>query len=552
MSLIKVKYKNEEKEYEKGILISEIADEYKDDYKHDILVATVDNRVTSLDTKLNKNCTLDFCDISSHSGHVAYEKGIFFLFSVAVREILNCDVKLLHSLDKGVYGEILTNNLISEVTIEKIKIKMKELCSSNLPITKIMVSRIDAIEYYNKINQMDKANSLRYISNSSISLYKLSDTLDFFYGILPNNTKLLKKFNVKFLKDNKFVLMIPDRTNFDFFENSKLIKDEKLLSSLEENDKYLESLKINTSVELNKMISSGNYGDLIRVSEAISNNELFDIADKISKEKDLKVVLITGPSSSGKTTTARKLALFLKSKGLSPIPISVDDFYMDMKDRVLDENGEPEKEKIDAIDTSLFNKKISELLNKKEVYMPKYNFIKGEKEYDEKVTKMEDNSVLVIEGIHAFNEQLTEMIPDKNKFKIFICPLTPLNIDNHNIFKSVDNRLLRRIVRDNMTRGTSANVTLKLWENVRKEEEKNIIPYKRDADVIFNTSLAYELGVLKTYAEPLLFSVLEDDPNYDEAIRLINLFRVILSMPSENVPFDSIIREFIGGSCFKD
>ncbi len=552
MSLIKVKYKNEEKEYEKGILISEIADEYKDDYKHDILVATVDNRVTSLDTKLNKNCTLDFCDISSHSGHVAYEKGIFFLFSVAVREILNCDVKLLHSLDKGVYGEILTNNLISEVTIEKIKIKMKELCSSNLPITKIMVSRIDAIEYYNKINQMDKANSLRYISNSSISLYKLSDTLDFFYGILPNNTKLLKKFNVKFLKDNKFVLMIPDRTNFDFFENFKLIKDEKLLSSLEENDKYLESLKINTSVELNKMISSGNYGDLIRVSEAISNNELFDIADKISKEKDLKVVLITGPSSSGKTTTARKLALFLKSKGLSPIPISVDDFYMDMKDRVLDENGEPEKEKIDAIDTSLFNKKISELLNKKEVYMPKYNFIKGEKEYDEKVTKMEDNSVLVIEGIHAFNEQLTEMIPDKNKFKIFICPLTPLNIDNHNIFKSVDNRLLRRIVRDNMTRGTSANVTLKLWENVRKEEEKNIIPYMRDADVIFNTSLAYELGVLKTYAEPLLFSVLEDDPNYDEAIRLINLFRVILSMPSENVPFDSIIREFIGGSCFKD
>lgn len=552
MSLIKVKYKNEEKEYEKGILISEIAEKYKDDYKHDILVATVDNRVTSLDTKLNKNCILDFCDISSHSGQVAYEKGIFFLFSVAVREILNCDVKLLHSLDKGVYGEILTNNLISEVTIEKIKIKMKELCSSNLPITKIMVSRIDAIEYYNKINQMDKANSLRYISNSSISLYKLSDTLDFFYGILPNNTKLLKKFNVKFLKDNKFVLMIPDRTNFDFFENFKLIKDEKLLSSLEENDKYLESLKINTSVELNKMISSGNYGDLIRVSEAISNNELFDIADKISKEKDLKVVLITGPSSSGKTTTARKLALFLKSKGLSPIPISVDDFYMDMKDRVLDENGEPEKEKIDAIDTSLFNKKISELLNKKEVYMPKYNFIKGEKEYDEKVTKMEDNSVLVIEGIHAFNEQLTEMIPDKNKFKIFICPLTPLNIDNHNIFKSVDNRLLRRIVRDNMTRGTSANVTLKLWENVRKEEEKNIIPYMRDADVIFNTSLAYELGVLKTYAEPLLFSVLEDDPNYDEAIRLINLFRVILSMPSENVPFDSIIREFIGGSCFKD
>ncbi len=552
MSLIKVKYKNEEKEYEKGILISEIAKEYKDDYKYDILVSMIDNRVTSLDTKLNKDCTISFCDISSHSGYVSYEKGIFFLFSVAAREILNCDVKFLHSLDNGIYGQILTNNLISEVTIEKIKMKMRDLANDALPITKIMVSRIDAIEYYNKINQIDKAKSLRYISNSSISLYKLSDTLDFFYGVLPNNTSLLNKFNVKFLKDNKFVLMIPDKTNYDNFENVKLIKNEKLLNSLEKNDKYLESLKIDTSVELNKMISSGNYGDLIRVSEAISNNELFDIADKISKEKDLKVVLITGPSSSGKTTTARKLTLFLKSKGLNPIPISVDDFYVDVKDRVLDENGEPEKEKIDAIDTNLFNKKISGLLNKKEVHMPKYNFIKGEKEYSEKTTKMDDNSVLVIEGIHAFNEQLTEMIPDKNKFKIFICPLTPLNIDNHNIFKSFDNRLLRRIVRDNMTRGASAKTTLKLWQNVRKEEDENIIPYMKDADVIFNTSLAYELGVLKTYAEPLLFSVLEDDPNYDEAIRLINLFRVILSMPSENVPFDSIIREFIGGSCFKD
>lgn len=552
MSLIKVKYKNEEKEYEKGILISEIAKEYKDDYKYDILVSMIDNRVTSLDTKLNKDCTISFCDISSHSGYVSYEKGIFFLFSVAAREILNCDVKFLHSLDNGIYGQILTNNLISEVTIEKIKMKMRDLANDALPITKIMVSRIDAIEYYNKINQIDKAKSLRYISNSSISLYKLSDTLDFFYGVLPNNTSLLNKFNVKFLKDNKFVLMIPDKTNYDNFENVKLIKNEKLLNSLEKNDKYLESLKIDTSVELNKMISSGNYGDLIRVSEAIKNNELFDIADKISKEKDLKVVLITGPSSSGKTTTARKLTLFLKSKGLNPIPISVDDFYVDVKNRVLDENGEPEKEKIDAIDTNLFNKKISELLNKKEVHMPKYNFITGEKEYSEKITKMEDNSVLVIEGIHAFNEQLTEMIPDKNKFKIFICPLTPLNIDNHNIFKSSDNRLLRRIVRDNMTRGASAKTTLKLWQNVRKEEDENIIPYMKDADVIFNTSLNYELGVLKTYAEPLLFSVLEDDPNYDEAIRLINLFRVILSMPSENVPFDSIIREFIGGSCFKD
>lgn len=552
MSLIKVKYKDKEYEYEKGTIINNILDEFKKDYKYDILVATINNRVTSLSDKLNRNCTIDFFDISSSIGSKAYERGILFLFSKAVKEVLNCDVKILHTLDCGIYVEILTNNLISEVTVEKIKIKMRQLCESSYQITKIMVSRVDAIEYYEKINQIDKANSLRYISNSSISLYKMDDTLDFFYGVLPNNSNLLNKYNVKYIKDNKVAIIIPSFANIDNFESIKFNKNEKYLNAIEKNDNYLSSLGITTSADLNKMISTGDYNDLIRVSEALQNNELFEIADKISKEKDLKIVLITGPSSSGKTTTSRKLTLFLKSKGLNPIPISVDDFYIDVKDRVLDENGEPERERISAIDTNQFNKKVSELLNGEKVKLPKFNFILGKQELSDKSTKMDEKSVLIIEGIHAFNEQLTEMIPDKNKFKLYICPLTPLNVDNHNMFNSNDNRLLRRIVRDNMTRGASASDTLKFWKNVRKVEEEIILPYVKDADFIFNTSLIYELGVLKTYAEPLLFSVMEDDPNYDEAIRLINLFRVILGMPSDGVSSDSIIREFIGGSCFKD
>ena len=550
MSIIKVKYKDKEYEYESGIKLEDIAKDFKDNYKYKIILGSINNKTCDLNTEVNRDSKIDFYDYSSKIGNNSYQKGLSFLFSKAVRDVLNCDVKMMHTINQGIYCEILTNNIISEVTVQKIKIRMKELNDSKISINKILVSRMEAIEYYNKINQTNKASSLRFISNSNISLYKMDDTLDYYYGPLPNNTSLIDKYNIKYINDNKVILLYPNM--YDLESDLKFNRNDKLLEVLEKNDKYNEDLRIYTSVELNKTISTGFYGDLIRVSEAISNNNLFDITEEISKDKNIKMVLITGPSSSGKTTTARKLTLFLKSKGLRPIPISVDDFYINLKDRVLDENGEPEKEKISAIDTNLFNKKISELLEGKEVTLPRYNFVKGISEEGNKKIKMNEKSILVIEGIHAFNEKLTEMIPDKNKFKLFICPLSPLNVDNHNIFKETDNRLLRRIVRDNKTRGYSASDTLGMWKNVRKAEEEMVLPYMKDADYIFNTSLIYELGVLKTYAEPLLFSVNEDDPNYGEAIRLINLFRLVLGMPSDLVPNDSIIREFIGGSCFKD
>lgn len=547
---IKVVYKDKNLEYQKGISLADIAKEFKSDYKHNILVATLNNKVVSLDTKLTRDCTIDFFDITSTIGSNAYEKGAIFLFVKAVRDVLNCDVKILHSIENGIYCEVLSNNLISEVTIEKIKMKMRDIVNASLSMSKIMVSRIDAIDYYMKIKQEDKAKSLRYISNSSISLYKLDDMLDYFYGVLPNNTKLIDKFNIKYLKENKVILLIPSSYNLN--SELKFIKNDKILELVEKNDKYLCSVGIDISTELNNIISTGNYGDLIRISETLQNDRLLEISDKIIKNKEIKMILITGPSSSGKTTTSKKLSLFLRSKGLKPLPISIDDFMINTKDRVLNESGEPEKERISIIDTNLFNKKISELLASKEVNLPRFNFETGLQETSDKKIKMEEKSVLIVEGIHAFNPELTEMIPDKNKFKLFISPLTPLNIDNHNMFKWFDNRLLRRVVRDNRSRGTSASETLKMWKNVRKVEEEDVLPYIKDADEIFNTSLVYELGVLKTYAEPLLFSVREDDENYDEAIRLINLFRVILGIPSEEVPNDSIIREFIGGSCFKD
>lgn len=550
MATIKISINNKEYEFEKGTTLLEMSKKFQNEFKSDIIVALVNNKLTPLDTKMLRNAKVIFKDIVDSIGNRTYTRGLYYVFIKAVKDVLNCDAKIMHLVDNGIYCEILTNNLISEVTVEKIKIRMREIAEAKMPITKIIVSRLDAIEYYERVNQFDKANSLRFISNSSVSLYKLDDTLDYFYGVLPCNTSYITKFNVKYLKDNKVVLLPP----YEFLKDEKLKfdKNEKLLSAISRNDEYLENLGINTSVELNNSISNASYGDIIRISETLQNNRLFEIADKITKNKDIKIVLITGPSSSGKTTTSKKLSLYLRCKGYEPIPISIDDFYTDMKDRVLDENGKPEIEKIEAFDTNQFNKKISCLLNGEEVILPKYNFVEGRQEFDEKSkVKMKDKSILIIEGIHAFNESLTEMIPDKNKFKLFICPLTPLNIDNHNLFKMTDNRLLRRIVRDNRTRGASASDTLRMWKKVRKIEEEFIMPYQKDADEVFNTSLVYELGVLKTYAEPLLFSVDDEDPNYDDAMLLINMFRVILGIPSDDVPNDSILREFIGESCFK-
>lgn len=549
MTKIKVTYKNKEYEYDKGISLIDISKEFNKDYKNGIIAASINNRMVNLDYKLSKNCNIDFYDTTTVMGRKTYLRGLYYIFIKAVKDVLNVDVKIKCFVRTGIYCEILTNNLISEVTVEKIKIRMREIVNSKIPISRIMVSRLDSVDYFTNVNQLDKASSLRFISNSTISLYKMDNTLDYFYGVLPYNTSLVKNFNLKFLKENKVILLPP----VSYIEDEKLKydKNEALLKVVDKNSKFLENISINTSSELNSLISTGEYGDLIRLSEEYQINDLFKLAHEISSNKDIKMVLITGPTSSGKTTIAKKLSYVLRSFGKSTINISIDDFYVDMKDRVKDEEGNPEIEKIEAFDTNLFNKKISELLDKKDVLLPKYDFIEGKKTYDKQSVKMQDNGILIIEGIHAFNEKLTEIIPDKNKFKVFISPITPLNIDNHNMFKTSDNRLLRRIIRDNKNRNSSASDTFKMWKKVRKIEEEVIFPYMEEADTIFNTSLVYELGVLKTYAEPLLFSVLEDDENYDYAIRLINIFRVILAIPSEDVPKDSIIREFIGGSCFK-
>ena len=374
----------------------------------------------------------------------------------------------------------------------------------------------------------------------------MADALDFYYGILPINTSYLNDYELKYLKNNK-VLLLP-KSIYSHIDNSNYKKSENVLNEISRNNKLLENLNISMSADLNEIISTGKYKDIVMLSEQAINNRVFEISSKIEKDRNIKVILITGPVAAGKSTIAKKLALVLKGKGYNPIELLVDDFNRENEeiDVVDDLNN------IDIIDTNLFNNKVDELLDGKEVLLPRFDFKSGKRKYDGEKVRMQENSILIVEGIYSFNDKLTEIIPDKNKFKIFVSPLTPLNIDNHNLFSSSDNRLLRKIVMNSVNNiGTPAS-TISDWRYLRNIEEEIIMPYINDADEVINTSLVYELGVLKTYAEPLLFSILDDDPNYDEVLRLINMFRVLLAMPSECVLKDSVLREFIGNSCFDE
>ena len=547
MSTIKIKHKDNEYEYESGVSLLDISKRFGSEYEDSIIAASIDNKLVSLDKTITSDKEVKFYDIKSDIGRRIYIRGLYFLFAKAVKDVLNCDVKIMYFINKGIYCEVLTNNLISEVTVEKIKIRMRQLKDAGIPIKRLMVSRIDAIDYFNKVNQQDKANSLKYISNATISLYRLDDMLDYLYGTLPCNTSYLKYFNIKYIDNNKIILLPPNEYTEE--EKIKYDKDDILLCKLNEQSTYLENIKINSSVELNSSVATGNYGDIIRISETIQNSQLLSIADKITKDKSVRVVLITGPVSSGKKTVANKIALYLRAKGKDAISISLNDFHKEQKEDM----NNYEIESIDNYDTSLFNKKISELLDGKETMLPKYNFSLGKRELNKKnMAQLTANGIIIVEGIHAFDDSLTEMLPDKSKFKLFVCPLTPLNIDNHNLFKETDNRLLRYIVKNNKNNGLLASESLKLWKKIREYEEQNIYSLVKEANDVFNSSMVYELGVLKTYAEPLLFEVNDNDENYEDALRLINLFRVILGIPSDEVPLDSIIREFIKQSCFKN
>ena len=426
---------------------------------------------------------------------------------------------------------------------------MKNVIKQNLPIKKNLINRMDAINYYKALGDYDKINVLKYSINTNVNLYKLNDTYDYFFSYLPSSTGVIKDFKLIYLSEYEFILIYSSSYYNDNFTD--YVNHNKLFEEFKKYDNWCKKANINNISELNKRVTKGNINDLIFLSESNRNRRLLNISEEIYNNKDIKIVLISGPSSSGKTTTSKKLQLFLSGNGLNPISLSIDDYFLDRDETPKLENGDYDFESVRALNTEKFNKDLKDLLEGKEVYPSKYNFITGKSEQSNESIKLGEKDILIVEGLHALNEELTSSIDKKHKYKMYVCPLTVMSLDNHNVIKASDIRLLRRMVRDNMTRGYSASETITNWDRVRKGEEMYVYAYNEEADVVYNTSLLYEIGVIKVYAEPLLFSIEENDKNYMEAIRLLNLLKNVLPISNDFIPKDSILREFIGNGYFK-
>lgn len=549
----KVTYKDLETfEVDEGSSIMDIVAKVQKYYNFPIMVAKVDNDIVGLDYEITKKCTVDFYDRSSLLGNDVYSNSAYMMLILAIKRVLgqDVDIEINNSIDNGVCCEYLPGNLTKEM-LAKVKEEMDKIRKEDLIFTPLNVRRSDAIKYFKKKKVIDKVNVLKYISNSYITLYRLDDHYDYFFSKLAHSTKDITNYKLTYVNNNLFIISTPSVEHPDEVLPYKNIP--KIISTFIDAEEFGRQVGVTNAADLNSVVSKGNVKQIIRMSEIKYEKLLMDIAENIYNKKDsVKMVLLAGPSSSGKTTSAKKLSLYLEAKGFHTITISTDDYFLDRDDTPKDINGNYDFESIKAIDLRLFNNHLTKLLKGEKVLIPEFNFVEGVKEYKKNYIKMGEKDILIIEGLHCLNEQLTSSVPRKNKYKIFIAPFAQLNIDNHNRIHTSDTRRLRRIIRDNRTRGRQAADTLRMWSSIRSGEFKWIYPYQNDADDVINSALVYELGVLKTYVEPLLYSVDEDDEMYPEALRLINVLRNVLPIPSDDIPSDSVIREFIGGSGFYD
>lgn len=537
------------KEYVKGIKFKEVLESLKNDYQSGIVSARYNNKIMNDDDVITKNGKLIIYDLNSMEGNRIYERGLLYLFEACATEVLGKDVKIYvkFSIDRGVFCKIDRNVTSEEVS--EIKKLMKDKVKKEIPFTKIETTKEEALAYFKSLKRQDKVKTLFYNSANYVTLYKLEDQYNYIIGTMPSNTKVLKYFDLSLIKNKGIVVRFPS-----VYDDGKVIKythHEHYFNSLEEYSNWGNNLNITNLGELNDYITNNNAGDIVQLSEIMQDYKLLNIAEQIVLNKDnYRIILLSGPSSSGKTTTSKKLSLYLKSLGLNPTHLSLDDYFHERDETPLGPNGKPDFESLQAIDVKLFDSQVSKILKGNKVTVPTFNFVDGRKEY-KRVVELKENDILIIEGLHALNEELLTNVPKKQKFKIYLSPLTYLSIDNDNRISMTDLRLLRRMVRDNRTRGYNPSKTLAAWQDVRDGEEKYVFPFQDNADVMFNTSLAYELAVLKPYAEPLLFTISEDDPGYETAQRLLSLLKNVLPIPSESVPQVSILREFIGGSYFE-
>ena len=547
---IEVTINDKKYKYSRGITLQEIFMEHQESHKYPILIARVNNRLRELSYKLKDNCEVEFLDLTSKEGNRVHVNGLTFIMLYAVKKLYGkaADIYAQHSLDKGIYFQ--SSFKLTEEKLEAIKTEMKTIIKKDMPITRLTIDRLEAIDYFKNIGDNVKADVMKYNTDNYITLYRLGNIYNYFYSLMPMSTGVLKDFDLTYVKGNGFTLRFPTT-----YINDKIPKykhHQNMLNAFSEYRDWAKLIGIENSTDLNRVVSNGKINDLIKMDETLQSGRLLKISQDIFLKKNkVKIVLLAGPSSSGKTTTSRKLCMYLEAFGLHPKTIGMDDYFVDKKDTPKDEEGNYDFECLEALDLKLFDKQMADLLKGEEVKIPTYNFIVGEKEY-RNTMQLEDNDILIIEGIHALDTKILTNIPREKKFKIYISPLTELCMDNHNRISTTDNRLLRRIVRDNRTRNYSVEHTLAQWPSVRQGEELYIFPFQDESDATINSAAIYELGVLKTYVEPLLYSVQTDSKYYEDAKRLIDFLRLFLPISADRIPEDAVIREFIGGSYFHE
>ena len=538
-------------EIESGTRFYEIAEKYKSNYKTDIRLARSGNVLYELGSKITNGIDINFIDLTDQDGVRVYSRSLSFIMVKAIKDLYGIDTKIYieHSINGNLYTEVYQKGVvIDDKFLSEVKIKMQEIINANRPIERLIVSADEATELASKYGMEDKARLLAYRRVSYVSVYKLDDFYDYYYGYMLPFTGYLKIFDLS-LYEKGFLLRMPSTKclyapeSYDNFEKISKVFMEQL--------DWCNLMEVKCIADLNDVIAKGGFDELVRVNEALHEKKIANIADEITARSDkVKIVLIAGPSSSGKTSFAQRLCVQLRVNGIKPQAIGMDDYFVNRDKTPLGPDGKPDYEGLGALDLKKFNKDLNDLINGKEAVIPSYDFIKGKRRITGRKMKLHKGEIVVIEGIHGLNTDLTKAIPEEAKFRIFVSPMTQLNVDAHNCISTSDSRLIRRIVRDYQFRGNSAAETISVWPDVRRGEEKNIFPYQENADVIFNSATIYELCVLKAFILPRLYKIDKTMPEYIVANRLIKFLDYFLCAGTDAIPDNSLIKEFVGGSVF--
>ena len=547
--MIQLKIDTQIKTYSEDVTWQVVAEEYQKEYADEILLVQVNGKLQELQEKIREG-EVRFITARQKPGISAYKRSATLLMLKAFYAVAGPEnvekVIVDFSIGKGFFVEARGNFTLNQELLEQVKAKMQEYVDQEIPILKRSISTDDAIERFHRHRMYDKERLFRYRRVSRVNVYSIDGFEDYFYGYMVPNTKYIRYFDLK-LYEYGFVLMLPSMLAPTVLPQFAPLP--KLFHTLADSSLWGQRLDLETVGALNDKIAEGDMSHLILIQEALQEKRIAEIAAQIAERKTAKIVMIAGPSSSGKTTFSHRLSVQLEAIGLKPHPIAVDNYFVNRIDSPRDENGNYNYEILECLDVEQFNQDMQALLRGEQVELPYYNFKKGEREYKGDFLKLGNEDILVIEGIHCLNDRLSYSLPRESKFKIYISALTQLNIDEHNRIPTTDGRLLRRMIRDARTRGTSARDTIRMWPSVRKGEEENIFPYQEEADAMFNSALIYELAVLKQYVEPLLFGIPKNCPEYTEAKRLLKFLDYFIGVSSEDIPKNSILREFIGGSC---